>query len=108
MRKLASHLHIAFALILGAGSMTASFAQNTIASKKTPLSALRQMKTHLAPGDALAKFATTKRPGLSTPATTTGTPGIDSLANLSDSFTAPGFDPNGNPQSVWPYTVVGT
>src|SRR5262249_44792775 len=34
-------------------------------------------------------------------------PGIDSLANWSSSFTAAGFDVNGNPQSVWPFTMVG-
>lgn len=32
---------------------------------------------------------------------------IDTLINFSDSFTAPGFDSDGNPQSVWPYTMVG-
>ena len=41
-------------------------------------------------------------------AASTGVPGIDSLANWSDQFTVPGFDFNGNPQSVWPYTMVGT
>ena len=107
MRNRRSHLLIAFAVVLSVGSMTASLAQNTIASKKMPLSALRHMKTHLASSDALAKFGTTKRAGLSTTAATTGTPGVDSLANWSDSFTAPGFDSNGNPQSVWPYTMVG-
>jgi hypothetical protein len=40
-------------------------------------------------------------------AVTVGTPGVDSLANWSDQFTEPGFDSNGNPQSVWPYTMVG-
>lgn len=39
---------------------------------------------------------------------TTGLPGVDSLTNWSDQFTAPGFDFFGNPQSVWPYTIVGT
>lgn len=32
---------------------------------------------------------------------------IDTLINFSGSFTAPGFDGDGNPQSVWPYTMVG-
>ena len=32
---------------------------------------------------------------------------IDTLTNFSGSFTAPGFDSDGNPQSVWPYTMVG-
>ncbi len=34
-------------------------------------------------------------------------PGIDSLKNWTGSFTEPGFDGNGNPQSVWPYAMVG-
>src|SRR5215468_3346366 len=33
--------------------------------------------------------------------------GPDTIINFSDSFTAPGFDSDGNPQSVWPYTMVG-
>ncbi len=32
---------------------------------------------------------------------------FDSLVHWSDSFTADGFDPNGNPQSVWNYTMIG-
>lgn len=32
---------------------------------------------------------------------------FDSVAHWSDSFVADGFDPKGNPQSVWPYTMVG-
>ena len=33
--------------------------------------------------------------------------GPDTIINFSDSFTTPGFDSDGNPQSVWPYTMVG-
>src|ERR1041384_7112587 len=33
--------------------------------------------------------------------------GPDTIISFSDSFTAPGFDGDGNPQSVWPYTMVG-
>src|SRR4051794_4725260 len=33
--------------------------------------------------------------------------GPETIVNFSDSFTAPGFDSDGNPQSVWPYTMVG-
>ncbi|MGO8971636.1 MAG: hypothetical protein ACLQDQ_18915 [Myxococcaceae bacterium] len=36
-----------------------------------------------------------------------GVPGIDSLKNWTGQFTEPGFDGNGNPQSVWPYAMVG-
>ena len=34
-------------------------------------------------------------------------PGVDSLANFGGQFTLAGFDGAGNPQSVWPYTMVG-
>jgi hypothetical protein len=40
-------------------------------------------------------------------AATGGVPGIESLTNFVDSFTTPGFDGAGNPQSVWPYSMVG-
>jgi hypothetical protein len=33
--------------------------------------------------------------------------GIDSIVSFSSQFTADGFDFDGNPQSVWPYTMVG-
>ena len=36
-----------------------------------------------------------------------GVPGIDSLVNFVDQFVADGFDTAGNPQSVWPYSMVG-
>jgi len=39
--------------------------------------------------------------------TTGGVPGIDSLVNFTDQFVAPGFDDRGNPQTVWPYSMVG-
>jgi hypothetical protein len=32
---------------------------------------------------------------------------IDSLTTWSDSFAADGFDANGNPQSIWTYTMIG-
>jgi hypothetical protein len=37
----------------------------------------------------------------------TPVPGIDSLQNWTGMFTEPGFDGSGNPQSVWPYAMVG-
>ena len=36
-----------------------------------------------------------------------GVPGIDSIQNFVGSFTTPGFDGAGSPQSVWPYSMVG-
>jgi hypothetical protein len=34
-------------------------------------------------------------------------PTNDTLINFSGQFTSPGFDSDGNPRSVWPYTMVG-
>ena len=108
MRKYLARLVVGSAVLLTASSMNAASVQSAIASKKLPLSALRAMKARTArSSDAISKFATTK-PGISKFTATTGTPGVDSLVNWSDQFTAPGFDGAGNPQSVWPYTMVGT
>ena len=41
------------------------------------------------------------------PAVNSGVAGIDSITNFVSQFSAPGFDPNGNPQSVWPFSMVG-
>jgi hypothetical protein len=35
-------------------------------------------------------------------------PAIDTLTYWTGAFTAPGYDSSGNPQSVWPYEMVGT
>ena len=108
MSKCLAHLIVGAAVFLAASPMQAASTQNAIASKKLPLSALRAMRAHTAgPSDTISKFATTK-PGISKFAATTGTPGVDSLTNWSDTFTSPGYDSFGNPQSVWPYTMVGT
>jgi hypothetical protein len=36
-----------------------------------------------------------------------GIPGLDSISNWDDSFTAQGFGPTGAPQTVWPLNTVG-
>ncbi len=36
-----------------------------------------------------------------------GVPGITSIQNWTGQFTEPGYDNYGNPQSVWPYAIVG-
>ena len=107
MRKYLAHLVVGSAVLLTASSMNAASTQSAIASKRMPLSAVRSMRARTANhNDSFVKAGMVKR-GFSA-AATTGTPGVDSLANWSDQFTAPGFDFNGNPQSVWPYTMVGT
>jgi len=45
--------------------------------------------------------------GLGHSSSSSGVPGIDSLKNWTGQFTAPGYDYLGNPQSVWPYAIVG-
>src|SRR5882724_3030661 len=95
-------------LLSAALTTTTAFAQNAaIQSKKLPLSLLRKMSPHAAHSNAsFAKVGQAKKSLIST-AATSGIPGIDSVVNWSDQFTAPGFDSNGNAQSVWPYTMVG-
>jgi hypothetical protein len=109
MRKILSHTVLA-ALLCGTASL--AFAQsNSIESKKLPSSFLKRVIPRTAhAGHGIAAFGTTKKNagnGAKTAAATSGLPGVDSLANWSDQFTTPGFDSNGNPQSVWPYTMVG-
>ena len=41
-------------------------------------------------------------------AATAGVPGIDSIANFTGQFTANGFDPFGNPNRRWQYSMVGS
>ena len=102
--------------ILIAASSTYTFSQAAIeSSRKLPVSALRKMKPksdHA--GDSMAKFGAQKyqkfgAAGISVhAASSSGIPGIDSLANWVGQFTYAGFDGNGNPQSVWPFAMVGS
>ena len=108
MRKSLGHLIVGAAVLFTASSMYAASNQAAIASKALPMSALKKMSAHTAhSNDAITKFATSK-PGHAKFTATTGLPGVDSLTNWSDSFTAAGYDGLGNAQSVWPYTMVGT
>jgi hypothetical protein len=54
----------------------------------------------------MAKYGATKNATFHAYASS-GIQGIDSIVNWSDQFISPGYDSNGNPQSVWPYTMVG-
>ncbi len=89
-------------------------AQANYDSQKLPLSELRKMKPRsgdsreILAGVAAAKAANSARNNAnSTAAASAGLAGVDSLPNWSDQFMAEGFDRAGNPQSVWPYTMVG-
>jgi hypothetical protein len=92
--------------------VTAAFAQDNLT---LPASQLKKMNPHTArPSDMIEKLGATKtfkavgNAGLATGfAANASLPGVDSVVNFSDQFTTPGFDGNGNPQSVWPYTMVG-
>jgi len=72
----------------------------TVDGAQVPASYLRGMRRiesrHAPHTAALAGAAKTMAPA-----------GIDSLTSFTSQFTAAGFDDNGNPQSVWPYTMVG-
>ena len=92
-------------ILAAAASPLATPAQTALASRQLPATALQTMKPQH-PSENLKQFGTRKNPGVQS-AVSSGIPGIDSIVNFSDQFVAPGFDSNGNPQSVWPYTMVG-
>jgi len=108
-QKKVSFIALARLLVGSANLMLAqSAAQRAINQKKLPLSVLRNSRLNSKAHDKFANFGKAKaNAGLKT-AATVGIPGIDSIVNWSDSFASPGFDFFGNPQSVWPYTMVGT
>ncbi len=99
------HSLVALAILVVAASPLTTNAQTTIANRQLPATTLLKMKPQRSSQD-LKKIGATKNAGIQS-AVTSGTPGIDSILTFSDQFTSPGFDGNGNPQSVWPYTMVG-
>lgn len=90
--------------------MQSSFAGQIDPSRQLPVSLLHTMKARSAHGAEAPRFGIDKKFGSKSATTdaTSGLPGVDSLINWSDQFIFPGFDSNGNPQSVWPYTMIGT
>jgi hypothetical protein len=110
MRKISQTIAMSIALCGLAGFALAQ--SGSIQSKKLPTSFLKTI-TPKAEHSADASFTAGRVKYLPngtkiTANTTTGLPGVDSLTNWSDQFEEPGFDFFGNPQSVWPYTMVGT
>jgi len=99
------HSLIGLAILVVAASPLTTTAQTAIASRQLPATTLLTMKPQH-PSQSLKKFGATKNAGIQA-AVSSGIPGIDSIVNWSDQFVSPGFDSNGNPQSVWPYTMVG-
>jgi hypothetical protein len=106
MQKVTRHLMVLSILLFACANLT--FAQNSVDSVRLPLTFLQKMTARTGhPSDAFTTPGKTKNSGISNAASSSGLPGIDSVVNWSDQFTSPGFDFNGNPQSVWPYTMVG-
>jgi hypothetical protein len=74
----------------------------TVEAAKIPVAFLKTVKPHA--GSRGAKG----HAGLHQNANNSGgVPGIDSLINFTSQFNSPGFDGSGNPQSVWPFEMVG-
>ena len=113
MQKRSLHiLAMSVAVCLVFMATASSFAQKTasIADKKLPKDFLKHTKPQN--NSPAVKAMVMKKAGLidpaATPAASSGVPGIDSLQNWTGQFTSPGFDSNSNPQSVWPYAMVGS
>src|SRR5215470_15401670 len=94
---------VCLSVTIVAGEASADMGGTTVESRKVPVSFLTT--TAVPRTKALAPAA---KGGIRALAKAqSGVPGIDSLVNFTDQFTAPGFDGAGNPQSVWPYSMVG-
>ncbi len=96
---------IGFAILVVTASPLATSAQTAFADRQLPASALRTMKPQH-PNQSTIGNGATKNAGLKT-AASSGITGVDTIVNWSGEFVYPGYDSNGNPQSVWPYTMVG-
>jgi hypothetical protein len=96
---------VGLAILVAAPSSLTTLAQTAIASRQLPATTLLRMKPQHPSQDSKRNRAS-KNGGVH-PAVSSGIPGIDSIANWSGQFESPGYDSNGNPQSVWPYTMVG-
>ena len=97
--------------LLFCGSVSSTFAQTSqgIQNAILPAGFLKQVNPHTAHrGEIEAKLGLKfAGNGPTSAAATSGLSGFDTITNFSDQFMTPGFDDNGNPQSVWPYTMVG-
>jgi hypothetical protein len=99
---------VSLAILQAAAWTQITFAQQTIQSRQLPASTLNKMKPiSVRSNPTLKMYGASKNSGIQTSSSSTGIPGIDSILNWSDQFFYKGYDGNGNPQSVWPYTMVG-
>jgi len=106
---------ICAALLLAANAVALDTATATPSSTEPsdaltlPVTRLKTAVPHgdgrVPPNDPALKSADSAQ---SMGSSTDGVPGIDSLPNFVDAFTAPGFDDHGNPQSTWPYAMIGS
>jgi hypothetical protein len=103
LRKMCSL--IGLAILAVTPSSWATSAPTAIASRQLPATALLTMKPQH-PSENLKKYGVTKSAGIK-PAVSSGVPGIDSIVNWTGQFESPGYDSNGNPQSVWQFSMVG-
>lgn len=90
---------VCLAVALNFALLSDGFAQTgkSAASPQVPIDFLKKMR----PRSGIHRAATVQAASLAS------VPNIDSLANWTDQFSAPGFDFNGNSQDVWPYSMVG-
>jgi len=104
------------AILLATASLTAAHAAGIDASRVLPMSSLQNAKHGTAhSSSSIVKSGTSKSFAIAydgsgryqSSTVTVGLPGVDTLANWSDQFTTPGYDSNGNAQSIWPYTMLG-
>jgi hypothetical protein len=101
--------------ILLAASSTYTHGQQAVQSRQLQVSKLRSstpINIHANAYKGLTQYGATKSFGKALNAglrgdASSGIPGIDSIINWSDQFFYNGYDGAGNPQSVWPYTMVG-
>jgi hypothetical protein len=99
---------VGVAVLLGATLAHRTFGQEAIQSREMPSTALKKMKpTMHASTTTLKKNGASSNDGISMAPSSSGVSGIDSIVNWTDAFAYPGFDSNGNPQLIWPYTMVG-
>jgi hypothetical protein len=112
VKILRSVVWLALVLALALNVLSTSRALAQAANSADPHQLPRQFLKKAVPRTfhhaGLAKNGGTTKNGPTTFASTASVPGIDSVANWTGQFTAAGFDGNNNPQSVWPYAMVGT
>jgi hypothetical protein len=88
-------LVICLAVVTGATALRAQDADQITAAAV----AGKHLKfTHVSPAAVKKGAASTTLPGIS---------GIDSVPNFSGTYSTPGIDPNGNPQSTWFFNTLG-